>query len=143
MRTEWRPEESGLGAEVESTAAVALDVAYRVHSAFGPGALESVYRRALSLGLRRAGCHVAEEVWLPLTFEGEIIPHALRADMVINGHLVVEVKATNDFHPAHIRQTVSYVRLGDYPLGILMNFGAARFKDGFYRVPNRRPVAPS
>lgn len=142
MRRVWREVDSGLGAPVEASCTRVLDIAFRMHSQIGPGSLESVYRRVLSTALERAGACVEQEVWLPLTFEGISIERALRVDLVVDGHLAVEVKALEEVHPAHRRQLVSYVRAGRFPLGLLLNFGAARLVDGLERVPNRSAVAP-
>lgn len=123
---------------VEKIGELVLDAAYAVHSAFGRGALESVYARAMARALERRGLRVEREVWIPVVFEGEVLERALRADMVVEGSVLVEIKAVEAVHPVHFRQVVSYLRLGRMPLGYLLNFQTERMKFGIRRFINNR-----
>lgn len=121
-------------------ATTCLGVAFRVHSTFGPGAMESIYFRALARGIEREGLPIEREVWIPVEFEGETFDRALRADLVVGGRLVLEVKATEEIHPAHARQVLSYALLGHYPLAYLLNFGAPHLRYGIRRFVNSRAL---
>lgn len=126
--------EGDLPEDVERVGSTILDVAFRVHSAIGPGALESIYVRCLAAGLANRGLRVEREVWTPITFEGILIEGALRIDMVVDGRVVVEVKAVETVLPVHAAQTVSYLRLGGYPLGYLLNFHVPKMTMGIRRL---------
>lgn len=135
---ETRWSEVDLTPGVELLACRVRDVAYRVHSALGPGYLEGAYRRFLAHALRMEGPRVDEEVWLSLEFEGLRLERVYRADAVVEGVLLIEVKAVEALHPVHKLQVVSYLKAGGYPLGYLMNFNAARLRDGMHRLVHPR-----
>jgi iron complex transport system substrate-binding protein len=122
-----------LGA-IEETAALVKDIAYRIHRVVGPGYRESVYHTFLHDALRRAGATPVSRVRFGVSFEGLTIPSAGEVDLMVNGHLVVEVKATELFHPLHRHQVLTYLKAAQLPLGILANFGMMRMKDGFHRI---------
>ena len=128
----------GLPAQVEVVGSRVLDAAFRVHRALGPGHLESVYRRCLAHALRTDGADVQEEVWLPLEFEGLLVPRAFRADLIVQECVLVEVKAVEDLHPVHGAQVVSYLKWSGVPLGFLLNFHSPALRHGLRRFVNRR-----
>ena len=134
------PDDLDVPQDVEATAALLLDVAFRVHRALGPGLLESVYRRCLAHGLRRAGATVVEEGRMDIEFEGLRIESGLRLDLLVNGHLVVELKAVEALHPVHEAQVLSYLRLSRRPLGLLLNFNVPLLKHGIRRFVNPRAL---
>lgn len=109
-----------------------LDAAFRVHTRVGAGYQEHVYRSCLAHDLRLAGLDVDEEVWCGIEYRGLRIPQARRLDLDVARQIVVEVKAVESLAPIHKYQVISYLRATGRPLGLLVNFGAARLKDGGY-----------
>lgn len=108
----------------------------RVHSALGPGLLESAYVACLAHELRRRDLRVATQVSLPIRYDGLSIDVGYRIDLLVEDGLVVELKATSSLRPVHEAQILSYLKLGDYRLGLLINFHVLRLKDGIRRFVN-------
>ena len=113
-----------------------VDAAYRVHKAFGPGLLESVYLAVLAKELEKRGLLVAIEQSIPIVYEGTVIPIAFRADLMVEGRVIVEIKSVTDIAPVHKKQLLTYLRLADKRLGLLINFNVALIKDGIVRIAN-------
>ncbi len=113
-----------------------VDAAYRIHSALGPGLLESVYEAILARELALLGLHVERQKPVPLEWDGLRFDEGFRADLVINNCLVVELKSVESLSPVHSKQLLTYLRLLNYRLGLLINFGAPLIKDGLKRVAN-------
>ena len=124
--------------EIERLATIAVDCGFRVHEGLGPGLLESVYEAALSYGLGRRGLLVERQKPVPIRLEGVILDEGFRADLLVEGQLLIELKSVERTAPAHGKQVLTYLRLMDLPLGLLMNFGAATFREGVRRVANNR-----
>ena len=108
-----------------------------VHRALGPGLLEKAYERALAheLGLRGIAC--ATQVPLTLRYKGLQVDQVYFVDILVENEIVVEVKSTEADHEAHRAQLLTYLRTGDYRLGLLMNFKCTYFKNGVSRVANK------
>lgn len=117
-----------------------IGAAMRVHRGVGPGLLESVYERLFSLELEHSGLHVERQVPVSVTWRGLLIQDAYRADLVVSGHVVVEIKAVERVLPIHRAQLWTYLQLGGYPIGLLINFHEALLKDGLYRT-DRSPLS--
>jgi GxxExxY protein len=115
-----------------------VDAAYKLHSRLGPGLMESAYRLVLAADLGRRGLQVEQEKWLSITYEGITIENAFRVDLLVEGRVVVELKSVERLAPVHAKQVLTYLNLLDLPIGLLINFGAARLKDGMDRVINHR-----
>ena len=98
--------------------------------------LESVYETVLAASLSKAGLRVERQKPIPILFEGIAIPDAFRADLVIDGRLIIEIKSAERIAPVHAKQLLTYVRLMAQPLGLLMNFGGETFREGLKRVVN-------
>ncbi len=113
-----------------------VDAAYTVHVALGPGLLESVYETVLCHELRKRGLKVERQVVVPVVYDGLQFEEGFRADIVVEGKVILELKSVEHILPVHSKQTLTYVRLMDKRLGILINFGAARIKDGIWRIVN-------
>jgi GxxExxY protein len=115
-----------------------LDAAFRVHSTFGPGLLESAYTACLVYELRKSGFDVKTEVPVPVVYDqvklGDV---GFRIDILVANELVIEVKALEAIAPVHVAQLVSYLKLADRRLGFLLNFNVEHFKDGIYRRVNQ------
>jgi GxxExxY protein len=111
--------------------------AMQVHSALGPGLLESAYEACLAHELEQSGLTVARQVALPVTYRGLQLEVGYRLDVLVNDVLVVEVKAVEKLVPLHLAQLVSYLKLGDFRLGLLMNFNVPHLHQGIKRVANK------
>jgi GxxExxY protein len=113
-----------------------VDAALKVHSALGPGLLESAYRACLAYELRKRGLKVLTEMELPVVYEGLRIDLAYRLDLLVEDSVVVEVKAIRKTAVVHEAQLLSHLKLGNYRAGLLINFHSARLKDGIKRMVN-------
>lgn len=128
--------------DVEEIASVAIDCGFKLHERLGPGLLESVDEAVLAHSLERRGLTVHRQKPVPIRIDGISFEEAFRADLLVEGKLLIELKCTDRFAPVHARQVLTYLRLMDLPLGLLMNFGAATFREGIRRVVNRHdPLA--
>lgn len=124
-------EDLPLGLNIISGAVV--DSAIGVHRTLGPGLLESTYRRCLAIELTARGHLVRQEVGIPLRYRGETIQDAFRIDLLVDEKVVVELKAVDAVQPVHEAQLLTYLRLGGFPLGLLLNFNVPRMIDGVHR----------
>jgi GxxExxY protein len=122
--------------DVERLAQIAVDCGFRVHRALGPGLLESVYEAVLAEALRRAGLDLVRQKAIAIEFEGMVLGEGFRADLVVEGQLLIEVKSVERLAPVHGKQVLTYLRLSKCPLGLLMNFGGATFREGVRRIAN-------
>jgi GxxExxY protein len=116
---------------------IIITLAIKVHSRLGPGLLESVYRTCLIYELRKAGLQVAAEKTVPLFYDGLYLGDGYRLDLLVNNAVIVEVKAVEAVLPVHVAQLLSYLRLTDKRVGLLLNFNAPRLVQGLRRVVNR------
>lgn len=121
---------------VEALSAIVVDCAYRLHVEAGPGLLESVYEAVLARMLERRGLGVQRQVGVPIRLAGMEFDEGFRADLVVGGRLLVELKSVETLAPVHAKQVLTYLRLLEMPLGLLINFGAATFKEGIRRIVN-------
>ena len=122
---------------VEELAALAVDCGLRLHRELGPGLLESVYEAVLAASLAKAGVIVERQKPISFCFDGMVFSRAFAMDLFLDDLLVIEVKSTEAIAKVHGKQLLTYLRLADRPLGLLMNFGAATFREGVRRVVNR------
>ena len=113
-----------------------VDAAYRIHTTFGPGLLESVYDTVLAFELGRQGLRVVREQAIPVVYENVRIDTGFRADMIVEDKVIVEVKSVEALAPVHKKQLLTYLRLADKRLGLLINFQVALIKDGITRIVN-------
>ena len=123
---------------IETLAREAVDCGFAIHRDLGPGLLESVYETILAKALEKRGLRVSCQVPISFVYDGTTFSDAFRADLLIEDMLLVELKASENLAPVHAKQTLTYLRLMNLPLGLLMNFGAASFKDGIQRILNPR-----
>jgi GxxExxY protein len=123
-------------AAVEMLATAVVNAAFAVHRTLGPGLLESAYHECLAIELSLAGHAVERERVLPLTYRGQVVQNAYRIDLVVDGQLLVELKAIESIQPIHRVQVTTYLRLQKLPLGLLINFNVPLIKDGITRVLN-------
>jgi len=114
-----------------------VDAAYHVHKALGPGLLESVYETVLAYELEKRGLSVKRQVPVPIVYEGISFNEGFRADLIVEDKVIVELKSVETVAPIHKKQLLTYLRLADKRLGLLINFGAELIRDGISRVVNR------
>ncbi len=115
---------------------IIVDCAVRLHKELGPGLLESVYEVLLAHELQRRGLKVKRQVPIPVVFHGIEFEEGFRADLVVEGKVIAELKSVEAATRAHKKQVLTYLRLSEMKLGYLLNFGEALMKDGISRILN-------
>ena len=123
-----------LPAEVESLAKQTVDASIKVHRALGPGLLESVYETCLAHELRQRGLKVETQVVIPVVYDGVCLEAGLRLDLLINKELIVEVKAVEQMNRIFKAQVLTYLKLANLRLALLINFNVPLLRDGLERV---------
>jgi GxxExxY protein len=113
-----------------------VDSAYRVHTTLGPGLLESVYAAALAYELEKRGLGIARQQGIPVVYEAVRIHTGFYADLIVNDLVIVEIKAVETIASVHKKQLLTYLRLSDKRLGLLINFNVTLIKDGITRIVN-------
>ena len=113
-----------------------VDASMKVHRALGPGLLESVYEIVLAHELGQRGLEVTRQVPVAVRYENIQIDGGFRADLIVEDKVIVELKSVEKVAPVHKKQTLTYIRLANLRLGLLINFGAALLKDGITRLVN-------
>jgi GxxExxY protein len=117
-----------------------VDAAYRLHTRLGPGLMEQVYQAVLARSLRERGLKVEAEKLISLEMDGMRFEKAFRLDLLVEGRVIVELKSVEKLAPVHFKQLLTYLRILNLPVGLLINFGAARMKDGgVQRIANSHP----
>jgi iron complex transport system substrate-binding protein len=120
----------------EEASAVVVDAAFHLHRDLGPGLLESVYEVVLARMLEKRGLKVERQKCVAFDFDGMHFNEGLRVDLMVEDCLVIELKSVETLAPVHPKQLLTYLRLLNLPLGLLINFGAPTFKAGVKRVVN-------
>ena len=120
-------------AETEDVATQVVDAAFSVHSNLGPGLLESVYEECLAFEFSERGLKFNRQLVLPIRYKEHEIDSGLRLDFLIQGCVVVEVKAVECLVPVHTAQLLTYLKLGGHRLGFLINFNSSLIKNGIHR----------
>ncbi|MEW6302780.1 MAG: GxxExxY protein [Verrucomicrobiota bacterium] len=118
-----------------------LDAAFKVHTKTGPGLLESVYEATLAHELRKLGLRVERQVAVPIRYDELTFDEGFRADLLVEDKVIVELKSVEKLIPVHGKQLLTQLRLSDRRLGLLINFGEIRLKDGIERIANGMPDA--
>src|SRR5262249_36017255 len=113
-----------------------VDVAFKIHTAYGPGLLESVYETIMAYELQKRGLRVRRQQAIPVVHEDVHMDLGFRADLIVEGKVVVEVKSIEAIAPVHKKQLLTYLRLTDKRLGLLINFNVELIKNGISRVVN-------
>ncbi len=113
-----------------------IGLAIEVHAALGPGLLESAYQECLFYKISKAGLIVAKEKPMPLIFEEVKLECGYRIDILVENKMVIEVKSVEALNDVHLAQTLTYMKLGNYKLGLLINFNVSLLKNGIKRVVN-------
>ncbi len=115
---------------------IIVDEAVRIHKALGPGLLEIVYEAVLARRLKKRGLVVERQKPVSIEFEGEHFDEGFRADLIVNGLVIIELKSVEKVSPVHKKQLLTYLRLTDLKVGYLLNFGDVLMKDGIRRIIN-------
>lgn len=113
-----------------------IECSIKVHRALGPGMLESAYEACLFYELHKAGLKVEKQKMLPINYDGVKIDAGYRIDLLVEDEVIVELKAVEKVHPIHKAQLLSYLKLSNKKLGLLINFNVKLLKDGVERVVN-------
>ena len=117
-------------------ATIIVDVAYKIHQRLGPGLLESVYERTAAYELGKRGLFVRRQQGMPVVYEAVKMNMGFRADLIVNGKVIVEIKSIEAIAPVHKKQVLTYLRLTNKRLGLLINFNVELIKNGITRVVN-------
>lgn len=132
LRTSFDP----IPDEIEAIARDVVDAAMKLHMDLGPGLLESVYLVILAKSLEERGYQVEKEKAVPVEYGGIRFELGFRADLIINGCFIVELKSVDQLAPVHAKQTLTYLKLTGIRLGLLINFGENLLKNGIRRIAN-------
>ena len=124
--------------DIEDLARCALKTGLEIHRDLGPGLLESAYEALMAASLTRQGLRVERQKAISLVFRDVELEDAFRADLLVDRVLLIELKSVEKTAPVHAKQVLTYLRLLDLPLGLLINFGAPTFKEGARRILNPR-----
>ena len=123
---------------VNELSRIIIGQAMDVHSALGPGLLESAYKECLYYTIKKSEFFVEKEKPIPLIYETSKLDCGYRIDLVVEQKLVIEIKSVEALNEVHLAQILTYMRLGKYGLGLLINFNVLRLKDGLRRVINSK-----
>lgn len=122
--------------QIDEISAVVIDEAIAIHRELGPGLFETVYEVVLGGRLEARGLKVERQVAVPLLFDGHSFEAAFRIDILVEGRLVLEIKATEQLSKAHAKQLLTYLRILKQPVGLLLNFSQTTMKEGIRRMVN-------
>ena len=131
-REEIDPETDKIGSQI-------VDAAYQVHLNLGPGLLENAYEVCLAHEISQRGLKVEQQVAVPLVYKGVRMNVGFRIDLLVEGRVIVEVKAVEQLLPVHRAQVITYLKLSKNKLGYLVNFNAPIMKKGLERIAFSRP----
>ena len=129
--------------ELDDITGAVVDAALRIHKELGPGLLESVYEAVLARALERRGFRVERQKLIRFEYDGMVFDEGFRTDLLVDGRVVVELKSVEKLAPVHGKQVLTYLRLMNLPVGLLINFGAATLKEGLQRIINNLPTSAS
>lgn len=115
---------------------ILVDSAVNVHIGLGPGLLETVYEVVLAHELEQRGLSVSRQVPIPITYNGISFIEGFRADIIVENKVIIELKSVESINKVHKKQVLTYLKLTDYKLGYLLNFGDVLMKDGIFRIIN-------
>ncbi len=117
-------------------ATIAVDIAFKIHTALGPGLLESVYESAFAYELEKRGIKYTRQQDIPARYEDIVLDVGFRADIIMENKLLIELKSIEHIDKVHHKVVLTYLRLSDLKLGLLINFGVNLIKDGIHRKIN-------
>jgi GxxExxY protein len=129
--------------ELDEITGAIVDTALKIHTELGPGLLESVYEMVLARVLEKLGFQVERQKSVSFKYDEMVFDDGFRVDMLVENRVVVELKSLEKLAPVHSKQLLTYLRLMNLPVGLLINFGAGTLKEGLHRVVNRLPSSAS
>lgn len=113
-----------------------MNACYKIHTTLGPGLLESVYEEVLSFELKKSDLDIKRQCGIPVVYETQKLDLGFMADLIIEDKVIIEIKSIECIAPVHQKQLLTYLRLADKRLGILVNFNEALIKNGIQRIVN-------
>lgn len=120
----------------DAMSSIVIDEAIGIHRELGPGLFETVYETVLAGRLERRGLHVERQVPVPIEFDGHTFGAAFKIDILVEGSLILEIKSVEQLSKAHAKQLLTYLRLTNQPVGLLLNFSASTMREGIRRLVN-------
>ena len=129
--------------ELDDITGAVVDSAMKIHKELGPGLLESVYEVVLARELERRRFQVERQKPIRFEYDGMVFEDGFRVDLLVDGRVIVELKSVETLAPVHSKQLLTYLRLTNLPVGLLINFGSATLKEGLYRIVNKLPSSAS
>ena len=126
-----------MGKTINEITAIIIEESIEIHKELGPGLLESVHEVILTKRLRDRGLEAVRQVMVPIIYQGHRFDEAFRLDLLVEGKVVVELKSLEVMPLVHFKKVTTYLRLTGHEVALLINFGAARLKDGLHRVVNK------
>lgn len=120
--------------DLENHTGLVLAAAFAVHTALGPGLLESAYEVCLEHELKKRGAEVVRQRILPIVYDGRMVSTGYRTDLIVNNEVIVEIKSVKSVLPVHRAQLLTYLKLADHRVGLLLNFNVVSLKDGITRM---------
>lgn len=129
--------------ELDEITGAIVDTAMQIHKDLGPGLLESVYEVVLAKALQKRGLPVERQKAIAFEYDGTRFEEGFRVDLLVDGRVIVELKSVEKLSAVHGKQVLTYLRLMNLPVGLLINFGAATLKEGLHRVVNNLPSSAS
>ena len=129
--------------ELDDITGAIVDTSMKLHKELGPGLLESVYEAVLARVLEKRGLRVERQKTIRFEYEGLVFKEGFRVDLLVEGQGVVELKSAEHLAPVHSKHLITYLRLLNLPVGLLINFGAATLKEGLHRIVNNLPSSAS
>lgn len=127
--------------ELDDITGAIVDASLQIHRDLGPGLLESVYEAVLARALEKRGLLVERQKEVPFEYEDMVFERAFRTDLIVESQVIVEVKSVETLAPIHSKKLLTYLRLSNKRVGLLINFGAPTLKEGLHRIVNR--LSPS
>lgn len=121
---------------IDEVSGIVVDEAIALHRSLGPGLFETVYETILAARLEARGLQVSRQLAVPLNFEGHCFDLAFRVDLLVDERLVVEIKAVDQISKVHGKQVLTYLRILQQPVGLLLNFSGETMKEGIRRIVN-------
>jgi GxxExxY protein len=122
--------------ELEAITYKVIGLAIEVHRQLGPGLLESAYQQCLYYEIKNSGLKVEKEISLPIIYKDLKIDHGYRMDLLVENRLVLELKTVEGFSAVHFAQILTYLKLGNYPLGLLLNYNSTILRNNIKRLIN-------
>ena len=129
--------------ELDEITGAIVDSSVKIHMELGPGLLETVYEVVLARVLEQRGFQVERQKAISFEYDGMVFDEGFRTDLIVESRVVVELKSVEKLAPVHSKQLLTYLRLMNLPVGLLINFGAATLKEGPHRIVNKLPSSAS